>query len=444
MEHIKTDLQAYLYVVSTILPWIIAYFGLGYLSIRLITLKGVDHPLSKVPQISLAVLALYFSLCILFGNSVIFTIFLLLLSFLIFIPAYFIRKKRSKKQGNIWEPLAPFRREQSKNILLSVVTVVPILLLFEGYVRMHYQYQNYTEKNGGGYQSSYKPNCIPGWYAICPPEWGHEGGNDEYSFPQNYNNEGMNDSHWSLSDTATKKIACIGDSFTEGLGSTTHDSTYPTQLGKLLGIKVMNAGLSGNDPVNNFLIFRDIVTKYHPMTLTLTVNSTDITDVILRGGFERFHPDGSMHYRKAPWWEPIYATSFIARHVILGTRKLNDMLLPLDSMPAEREHAFKVLEQSLDSFSVECAKRNIRLLIVFHPSEYEIENGLDCQRILDYANAKGYQTVDVRKYFMEHGVTKANAHAYFWPHDCHNNSDGYKLFAAALAEKLKSMHIEDK
>ncbi len=412
---------AIVYMLKIILPQVCLYLFLGYASMRLLTLRIV-HPMGHFSQIGLAIIFLYFFLC-LYPSFTLFCAF-------IAVVVSVIKRMRNKE----WR-LFRFISEEHKQTFLSVSTAVFFLMVFEMFLRASGRYDSYTERNGGSYQSAYIENCMPGWYAICPP---HISYTNDFSFPVNYNKNGFDDDEWQENDADSTKIACLGDSFTEGIGATAKDSTYPSLLKQMLGVRIMNAGLSGNDPVNNFMIFRDILTDYHPKTLTLTINSSDITDVIIRGGFERFAPDGSMQYRKAPWWETIYACSYISRHIILGRMKLNDMLLSIDSMPTEREKAFGILEQSIDSFQTECSKRNIRLVLVFHPSEFEIKDGLECQRLLDYAQAKGCETVDVRKYFINHGITAENASNYFWKFDCHNNPDGYKLFASALAEKLRT------
>ena len=59
-------------------------------------------------------------------------------------------------------------------------------------------------------------------------------------------------------------------------------------------------GVSGSDPWYAYTQLRYQLLPLHPTHVIMAVNGTDITDIIFRGGMERFHADGTTHYRKGP------------------------------------------------------------------------------------------------------------------------------------------------
>lgn len=84
---------------------------------------------------------------------------------------------------------------------------------------------------------------------------------------------------------------CLGDSFTECMGST-GDSTFEHLLAwGNDSLEVMNCGMAGSDPFFEYKLFEDKLLKYKPDDVFVFVNVSDIFDVMTRGGFERFRTD---------------------------------------------------------------------------------------------------------------------------------------------------------
>ena len=79
----------------------------------------------------------------------------------------------------------------------------------------------------------------------------------------------------------------------------------------------MNAGVSGSDPVYYIELLRRKLLKYHPDLVLTTINRSDIDDVIWRGGFDRFAPDGQLKERRFPWWTWLFDRSRLVRAFVL-------------------------------------------------------------------------------------------------------------------------------
>ncbi len=323
--------------------------------------------------------------------------------------------------------------------LLTLVFVIIIALLEFGFRLMHI-YSSAAEINGGKYVSIYEPQ-EKGWLHIFKPNISFTYVNKEFIQKGRTNAEGFVDHDWQAQKKAGGlRVACLGDSFTEGIGAPA-DSSYPALLQKLLPLQseVMNFGISGSDPISGFMVLRQKVLKYHPDIITLTINLTDINEVIVRGGFERFNMDGTTHYRAAPWWEPLYCQSYIVR---LFENEMMDIdistHLPLKEMPAEKDIALQKIEVCLDSVHAICSQNHIRCIFIFHPWEPEVKEGkMKCEPIMHYAQQKNFETLDMLKSYGQQGLNSGNSEHYFWKIDRHPNPVGYSLFAQAVLQKLR-------
>ena len=91
------------------------------------------------------------------------------------------------------------------------------------------------------------------------------------------------------------RIAVLGDSFTEGVGAMSPDSSYPALLDGLLQSRyphlrpeVFNFGIGGSDVVFETRYLLDSISQFLPDLVIMTYNCSDITDIALLGGEERF------------------------------------------------------------------------------------------------------------------------------------------------------------
>ena len=88
------------------------------------------------------------------------------------------------------------------------------------------------------------------------------------------------------------RIFAVGDSYTEGMGVEA-DATWPNYLfdnleNKSFNVEVFNAGIVGSDPVFAYKIIENILIDFAPDLIILSVNPSDISDAIFRGGMSRF------------------------------------------------------------------------------------------------------------------------------------------------------------
>lgn len=74
---------------------------------------------------------------------------------------------------------------------------------------------------------------------------------------------------------ADATILAFGDSLTYGTG-TSRDKAYPAVLEKLIGRKVINAGIPGEISKKGLARLPDLIEKYHPDLIILCHGANDI------------------------------------------------------------------------------------------------------------------------------------------------------------------------
>jgi lysophospholipase L1-like esterase len=323
------------------------------------------------------------------------------------------------------------------NVSLSIATVLLCLLVAEVAFRQISSLKTYTELNSNSqYKSPYQSDN-KGPLLVYTPGFISDVARTEFTVHVRANSIGLNDKEHTLKTDSAKRICVIGDSFTEGFGST-GDSTYPKLLQKMLtGTEVMGCGISGSDPIYEYQLLKDKLLQYHPNVVIVALTESDINDIMVRGGLERFNSNGNLKSKKAPWWEPLFAHSYLVRFWVIKVLQKDFFFLSDKERKTETEKSALLIEQALDKTHQLCKDNNIKCLFIFLPGAGEIRmKKLKCEPILQYAQNQGYNTLDVLAYFQNNGITEANVNEYFWHIDGHNNNKGYQLIAESIKEVL--------
>lgn len=329
-----------------------------------------------------------------------------------------------------------------KNILLFVISILTILSLAELYCRINGKYASYAEQTGaGGYGSPFKVED-PTWYHVFSPHFKLNRKQSEFSVSWTANNEGLKDSDFVIAKDKIR-IMAIGDSYTEGVGAD-NDSSFPKQLSYILRdsiprrTEVWNCGISGSDLVYEFRLFKDRLLKYDPDMLIVVVNSSDINDVVVRGGFERFQPDGSLRYRKGPWFEPLYARSYLVRRLVHDGLKYDRQFMPAGESTKMRTDAIHTLTMAIDSFTRLCADRNIKLLFVIHPTLGEFDNIMKYEStpLISYCRDRHLPYIDIKAELNSMGLDSVHGPELFWHQDWHCKNKGYQYFAKCVWRRV--------
>lgn len=323
--------------------------------------------------------------------------------------------------------------------------VLEIVLLLTGSKRTCF------EEVSGYYRSQYIP-ADKNYYHLWNPNQPHFLTKPEYSFWRPTNSQGLGDVEWAIAKKPNeKRIMALGDSFTEGDGASI-DSSYVSLLNKKClaardTFTFLNAGVYGSDPFISFVLLRDRLLPYQPDIIIQALGTNDMnTDINIRGGMERFQKDGTLKYNPAPWWEPVYAVSYVSR-VFFSVAGYNELLRKNSMSKEEEEKLNTQVEDLFQRYAALCKQHKIHLIIVLRPDQQEIENNkysYDFSEIIHHLNADlAIQVIDLlpeyKKYMAQTYTTTAD---YFWKKDGHHNSKGYDMMATCIYQNLNFLFLE--
>jgi len=246
------------------------------------------------------------------------------------------------------------------------------------------------------------------------------------------------------------RIVGLGDSFTEGCGVALGEETWVKmversfRLSELSITTVLNGGVSGSDPFYQYLLLKEKLLKYSPDLVIVAINSSDVIDVVVRGGMERFKEDGSVKYKGGPWFEPLFGMSHLVRLFILNVLEYDWYLLQRNERAEKEKEAIDQIYTSIQMFDELSRKAGFKLLIVFQPllDELEKEKFPFSELIAKLESEKRVAVLDLLDFYLQdEKVQKGHAASYYWPLDLHHNRQGYAMFAKGVRNKLEGMNL---
>ncbi len=347
---------------------------------------------------------------------------------------------------NHWFPLKNYRR------YLTIFTSVFITLgIVEALLVGVGKGDTYSEHISAGYYSMYN-STHEQYYRLHDPNQVYYIVRNEFKHYRKSNSLGYADSEWTKPKKKNeKRIACFGDSFTEGVGAP-FDSTYPAVLRNLLqlndtNLTVLNCGISGDDPCVNYMNYRDRVAIFKPDIIVQTLSCNDMnTDIATKGGLERFLPNGKMQLKQAPWWEPIFALCYVSR-LFFDVLGYNDLLLRVPFSSAQKEELNNKAIETFTAYAAEAKKQGAILLVVLQPNMfdyYQKKYEYDLSPVVKHLNRlENVKVFDLLPYyeneFLHH---EDEIKQFYWKQDGHHNPSGYALMARGIKHGLDSLCLK--
>ncbi|MBS1686358.1 MAG: hypothetical protein JSS76_16575 [Bacteroidetes bacterium] len=325
---------------------------------------------------------------------------------------------------------------------LAAAAVCGGMLLAEGALMLAGIGATYSERLGHGYSSihsasgeSYYRTRAPGsvvWFD--GPEFRHA---------RHVNSMGYSDREWQLAKQPyEKRILCLGDSWTEGVGAP-QDSTYVSQLGSMLAetdshTYIMNAGIAADDPFVNYVNYRDRLIAYHPDVIIQTLSGNDMTtDIISKGGMERFGTNGQLHPSAGPVWEPLYAVSLVAR-LVFHAAGYNALLQKAPSPEKIGELNDKIVNLFRE-YAALAARQGTLLIVVIQATDHDYDFAPVIARL---QQIRGLRICDLQQSYNAELTTSGNkSEKYYWPVDGHHTPLGYQLMARSIYNALDSFYL---
>lgn len=333
---------------------------------------------------------------------------------------------------------------------MAVISVITVLLL-EIMLRTLGFYKTYTEKMDGEYVSYYGRQMST-WF------WGHQpydsilDNKPEYVYHSKANNYGFPGRDFdTLQDKHVLKALVLGDSFAQGMGAPP-DSSWPALLQGLLNsdtssmhYSTYDCGVAGSDPFFECILLREKLLHLHPDLVVMSINYSDVNDCITRGGFERFHADGTTQFAPGPWFEPLYQRVHLIRMLVHFVLRYDFSLLSPAQHEQRSQAALQQLAACADSTQRICTAHGARFLVVLHPYLDPYDRYLQRQSLLPgmvpMLRQKGIRVVNLFDDFRK-VVSVSNYQTYSWPRDMHYTSRGYDLFAHLLLERVRQQYPE--
>lgn len=311
----------------------------------------------------------------------------------------------------------------------------------------------YSEKNGGFYRSRtndlnknidvllsepHRKNVHT--LEFRPNQWRDPADVEDKVFPkERYNRLGF---RGLIPGRKQKFFVALGDSFTESV-CVNYQNSYPKILENLLqenhiNAGVLNAGLSGNDPFFDWKMLLKLNNQFPVHTAIFLLNCNHTNNVAIRGGHERFLPNGRLQYNSnTPWWEPFYAYSCLFRLIAHDIFNYNyNLHSPKLAEQLETEAVIKIKNLFENDVIPYCKKENIQLIVAMHPliwnmgytdPYFEFRDSLLSIPNLNFVDT--YSSI-----FKENEIQDL-----YYPIDQHFNEKGYKI----IAEEIADYYIEN-
>lgn len=304
--------------------------------------------------------------------------------------------------------------------------------------------QTYAERSEGNYFSQAKAEKLDSWYWVHTPNTPIQNQKKEFLFKREVNSFGLSEQEIETEKGSKFRVLAIGDSFTEGVG-VNYEDTWVKQMEtrwKKQNVQTFNAGIGGSDPVYEFALYRDKLTVYKPDVVVLTINSTDIVDIVGRGGFDRFHADGTAG-KDSPSSEWIYASNHLFRMVMGSAFGYSRGLVKNARSEEIKQKAVQILKETIAKFEELTASENTKFMVVLHPSLHEFDDGINTafygqKELANYLKTEDIHYVDLSIEFKKLGKSIPD---YYYPLDSHFNKKGYALFGKTVYEKMEEWRL---
>ena len=333
-------------------------------------------------------------------------------------------------------------------LIITLISIGFFIPAAELTLRALCTYCTWTEENQGRYISPYSTNKSS-HYHLREPNTAKHYPQKEFDYEIRTNSLGFRDIEHPVSKPPGElRIMAIGDSFTEGWG-VSFEQTWLNQLGRRLNtehvrnrFRMISGGVSGSDPFYGYRILVDKLLVYRPDFVLLVVNHSDIMDVILRGGMERFLPDGTVKGVDPPDMPWLYESSHFTRFILFELFDYTHLLIPRAERDRRAQQALEEIMKLVREYSALLESHDVEFVLVILPFRGELKRNqyekLDLLR--KFALKHDVEVIDTKPYLheklMEH---KNRLEDLYWPSDNHFTELGYRYFARVVETGLRPM-----
>lgn len=345
--------------------------------------------------------------------------------------------------------------DQKNKTRLLVITIGTIAFAVEIFSRLVLgSHATHMERNGIRDYFSYHQVSRPSWFHVHIKNGQIRYPQVEFRHYRETNSIGLAEREFSVNKAPREyRIIALGDSFTEGTG-TSYDSSWVRVVERNLRtefpdwvVAAMNAGIAGSDVFFEYILLREQLLPYDPDLVIVAVNSSDVQDIMVRGGMERFRPDGTTRFAMtSPKWEWLYAISFTFRHVVHDLLRYDRLFMKPEQASMASASAVNLITTALDAFASLATTEGFDLLIVIHPHQWEVRGG---QYVGGFADVISHvedmpdiRSVDLMDFYLTNEIiTEANVAEFYWPMDTHHNGAGYQMMGGGITDAILRLQL---
>ena len=340
----------------------------------------------------------------------------------------------------------PSKKRIRNKIIVLLISVLLFIPAAELTLRVLCTYCTWTEQNEGYFVSPYKIRNNS-WYHVRPVNAVSSYQQQEFDYEIRTNSLGFRDiEHPLIKPPGELRIMAIGDSFTEGQGAR-FEQTWLNQLGRKLNIehtgsrfRMISGGAAGSDPFFGYRILEDKLLAYQPDLVLLDINHSDILDVVIRGGMERFLPDGTLKIADHPDMPWLYEHSHFARFIMFELFDYTHLMITHSERDKKAQQALEKTMQLVLDYDALLKSRGIDFTPIIHPFRGELKRNrydeLDLLR--EFALQHQIDVIDTKPYLYGKLVERGNRlEDLYWPGDNHFTERGYRYFAEAVETGLQ-------
>jgi lysophospholipase L1-like esterase len=337
-----------------------------------------------------------------------------------------------------------------RRLRFPVVLVLVMLFPFcaaEVLLRSMGLFTTYNERLGQRFVSPYAFENHTPWLMRHQPNTSFQYNLPEFDFEVKTNSEGMRDVEHPVDKPPDEyRIVGLGDSFTEGVGAA-YEDTYLKVLERRLNlgnptreIRTICGGVPGSDPVFSYSLLNRRLLKYQPDFIILFLNRGDVDDIIVRGGLDRFDPEGMVKRSCAPGLELPFRHSHLFRGILLIFGGYDFLYLSPAQQEMDRDRAFDTILEVARSIRTLGEKSGFHLLVTtLSPLDPKLKNTCRFFRpLLRSLSEENIVAVDLCDAMRNEIQDESRFFEYFWPLDCHCTAKGYDVVARGIEQKLRA------
>jgi hypothetical protein len=314
-------------------------------------------------------------------------------------------------------------------VFLSILLFATAL---EFFLRVAGTYKSKEELEGNHYKTKYRTTKYQRLHQRTPLSIG-EYKCSEFNYINKYNELGHREGSVDLFKKSSRtKVIAVGDSFTEGDG-TSKDSSWVMHAERSTNndIRFYNAGVCGSDIIFDYEMLSMHLISIKPDIIIGCINYSDVYDIIYKGDESRFDNTANPIFPSEYWYTQFHLVRAIY-HQVLG---YNSQLIKLDKLYIKHAEAINIIKRKLIETHNLCVKNSINYICIIIPTPYEIN--IDEPNKLEQELANLPFVLNIKEDVFK--AMNPDYDNFYWKVNKHYNGLGYKIIGEVIAHKIDSL-----